>query len=80
MKKGYYVLITEGDTEPLLVGPFRSDFARDQAARREKAVRGDRDGIFWMNTYGAGIPAIGTYQDLYLSQLPEEVPHGCDAG
>ena len=45
-----YLFITEGDVDPCLKGPYRSQKTRDAAARRHR--KGDpemKDGIFKLN-------------------------------
>jgi hypothetical protein len=61
----YYLLIVEGDVEPLLLGPYKSFYSRDRRARAEKATRGDHDGIFWLDVTN-NKPKVGAFCGIDL--------------
>lgn len=62
----YFLLIVEGDVEPIAKGPYESDEARDRAAINEKRERGDQDGIYWLNVSERGLPFTGSYSGKFF--------------
>lgn len=51
-----YLLVVVGDVEPELMGPYKSDALRLQAARTWRQEKGDEDGIFRID--------VGPYSSL----------------
>lgn len=43
----YYLLVVQGDVEPVLRGPYKSEAARDRAAKRHRMTDPEmEDGLF----------------------------------
>ncbi len=65
-KREYYLLIIDGDIEPVIAGPpFKTEKQRDQAAREHKKLRGDDDGIFGLDVVH-GVPEAFAYSQGFF--------------
>ena len=51
-QSGKYLLIMEGDIEPLIKGPFKTDKARLASARKWRLEHGKEDGLYPMAVHG----------------------------
>ena len=49
---GKFLLLIEGDIEPHILGPYKSDAIRLKVARRRRLQHGDDDGLFRMDVSG----------------------------
>jgi len=64
----YYLIIVEGDIEPLLLGPYADEKARDESAQKYKKEHGDEDGIFWLDIPEGGYrPVVGAYSRWFIT-------------
>ena len=62
-----YLLVMVGDVEPALLGPFAGDQARLDAARRYRDTRGDRDGLYRVDS-----PCLPTIRPFSGAELEAE--------
>ena len=51
-QRGKYLLIMEGDIEPMIRGPFKTDALRMKAARKWRRDHGNEDGLYPMAVLG----------------------------
>lgn len=67
-KKAFYVEVVHGDVEPELLGPFRSELARDMEAKRQRQTVDPtgENGIFWLDLVD-GKPSVGPYTGGFLN-------------
>ena len=67
----YYVLFVEGDIEPSLLGPYKTQKERDAKARElkinEEGYANDENGIFWMDVTN-GVPEVGFYNGGFFEE------------
>ena len=69
--KKFYVLFVEGDIEPSLLGPYKTQNERDAKARElkinEDGYANDENGIFWMDVTH-GVPEVGFYSGGFFEE------------
>ena len=58
MKK--YLVRVQGDVQPSLKGPYKTESSRVRAARRIHR-RTPQDGVYWLDTALDGTPLIGAF-------------------
>ena len=67
----HYLLHIVGDVEPDLHGPYPTQTVRDETARRIRAGRGDRDGLYRLDLDPGGCPLMSPYGSRELEQEGE---------
>ena len=63
-----YLFITEGDVEPQIQGPFKSEAQRSVAAKAHKRENGDNDGIFMLDVDSQGVPTTYSYSNGFFEE------------
>jgi len=76
-----FLLIIWGDTEPEIRGPFPTDEARLEAARKHRAEEDTcekRNGLYRLDTTADGTPTAEPFYGWEMN--PEEEDDGCPVG
>lgn len=60
------LLIMDGDVSPYIIGPYESEDARLGAARIHRAVNGDRDGIYMLDSPRGIAPFVDAFSGADL--------------
>jgi hypothetical protein len=69
LRNKFYVIEVFGGVEAEVIGPFDSDEARDEEARRVRAQGGDDEySAFWLDVDEAGRPSVGSYSGGFFAE------------
>lgn len=63
----FYLLVVEGDVEPMLDGPYRTADERDQEALAWRAKHGPDNGLYMLDVDADGIPHVEAYSGGFFS-------------
>lgn len=62
----HYLLVIEGDVEPVVIGPFPTMEDRDDDALEHRWQEGDRDGLFMLDITDDGRPIVNSYSGAFF--------------
>lgn len=61
-----YILFVEGDVEPNVLGPYKSEAERDNVAKGLRNLHGDQHGIYQLDVSDKGIPTTATWSSGFF--------------
>jgi hypothetical protein len=67
-----YLIFVWGDVEPEIIGPFRSDAARDRRALELRKEEGDDHGIYILDVPKRGAPDVNAYSGAFFMDAEDE--------
>ncbi len=67
----YYLILAVNGIKPDIIGPFETDYLRDQHALELKKEYGDNTGIFILDIDDEGNPYSGSYSGKFFEHGEE---------